>query len=159
MPSDNSLNGDILHSLRMHISFSRYIVDGEETNKEERNMCFSYSTQREIARGLKRIWDLELGTPSSVRIIKDVDLVLKALEIFYRTNGAAAEGIADRYGHRKKDLGKGKSVSWGGAQTKGKGRECELTKFFFFHSEFLTLCHEKKWKITEFFPDTTVFYN
>ena len=81
MPSCNSLNRDILHSLRMHSVLSRYIVDGEETNKEERNMCFSYSTPREITRGLKRIWDSKMGTPSSVRIIEDVDLVLKVLEI------------------------------------------------------------------------------
>ena len=42
------------------------------------------------------------GTPSSVRIIQDVDLALKALEIFYHANGAAVEGIADRNGHRNK---------------------------------------------------------
>ena len=98
-------------------------------------------------------------TPSSVKIIKDVDLALKELEIVYPENGAAVEEIADRNGHSCKEVGEGKRVSWGGAQTKGKGRECELTKFFFFHSEFLTLCHKKKRKITEFFPDTTVFYN
>ena len=31
MPLDNSLNRDILHSLRMHSVLSYYIVDGEET--------------------------------------------------------------------------------------------------------------------------------
>ena len=35
-----------------------------------------------------------MGTPSSVRIIEDVDLELKALEIVYCTNGAEVEGIA-----------------------------------------------------------------
>ena len=64
---------------------------------------------------MKHIWDLKTGTLSSVRIIEDVDLVLKALEIVYRGNGAAGEGLADRNGHRKKELGKGKSVSWEGA--------------------------------------------
>ena len=83
MPLDNSLNRDILNFLRMHSVLRRYIVDGEEINEEERNMCFSYSTPREITRGLKRIWDSKMGTPSLVRIIKDVDLVLKVLEIFY----------------------------------------------------------------------------
>ena len=62
-------------------------------------------------------------TPSSARIIQDVDIALKALEIVYRTNGAAVGGLADRNGHIRKVLGKGKSVSWGGAQTKGKGHE------------------------------------
>ena len=42
MPLDNSLNRDILYSLRMHSDLSRYILDGEETDKKESNMCFSY---------------------------------------------------------------------------------------------------------------------
>ena len=90
-------------------------------------MCFSLSAPKEIARGLKRIWDSKIGTPSSARIIQDVDLVLKALEIVYRENGAAVEGLADRNGHRRKVVGKGKIVSCGGARTKGEGCECELT--------------------------------
>ena len=57
----------------------------------------------------------KMGTPSSVRMTKDVDMALKALEIVYRENGAAVEGIADRNGHRCKEIGEGKSVSWGGA--------------------------------------------
>ena len=108
MPLDDSLNHEILHSLHMNSVLSRYIVDGEETNKEERNMCFSYSIPREISRGLKRIRDSKTGTPSSVRIIEDVDLPLKSLEIVYSTNGAVVEGIADRNGHTKKEVGKGK---------------------------------------------------
>ena len=143
MPLDNSLNCDILHSLRIHSVLSHYIVDGEERNEEERNMRFSYSTPREISRGLKRICDSKMGTPSSVRIIEDVDLALKALEIVYRVNGAAAEGLADKNGHRRKEVGEGKSVSWGGARTKGEGPECELTKNMFFHSDLLKLCHKK----------------
>ena len=55
VPLDNSLNRDILHSLRMHSGLSCNILDGEETDEEERNICFSYSTLREIAGGLKRI--------------------------------------------------------------------------------------------------------
>ena len=100
-----------------------------------------------------------MGTPSSERIIQDVDLALKALEIVYRSNGAAVEGLADRSGHRSNLVGKGKRVSCGGAQTKGEGRECELTKKMFFHSNLLKLCHTKIRKISEFFPDTTVFYD
>ena len=41
-----------------------------------------------------------MGTPSSARIIQDVDLALKALEIVYRENGASVEGLTDRNGHR-----------------------------------------------------------
>ena len=98
---------------------SHSIVDGEETTKEERNLCFSYSTPREITRGLKRIWNLKMGTPSSVRITEYVDMALKASEIVYRANGDAVEGIADRNGHRRKEAGEGKSVSWVVARTKG----------------------------------------
>ena len=100
-----------------------------------------------------------MGTPSSVSIIEDVDLALKVLQIVYRANGAAVEGLAGRNGNRKKELGKGESVSWGGARTKGEVCECKLTKKMFFHSDLLKLYHKKKRKITEFFPDTTVFYD
>ena len=48
-----------------------------------------------------------MGAPSSARIIEDIDLALKALEIVYRTNGAAFEGLADRNGHRCKYVGEG----------------------------------------------------
>ena len=72
-----------------------------------------------------------MGTPSSERIIKDVDLSLKALELFYRSNGATVEGLADRTGHRRKVVGEGESVSWGVARIKGKGCGCELIKNMF----------------------------
>ena len=98
-----------------------------------------------------------MGTPSLAQIIQDVDLALKALEIVYRANGAAVEGLADRNGHRRKVVGEGKSVSWGGARTKGKGRKCKRTKNMFLHSDLLNLCLKKKRKINEFFPDTTVY--
>ena len=91
-------------------------------------MLFSFSTLREFVRGMKRRWDSKMGTPSLARIIEDADLALKALEIVYLANGATVEGLADRNGHRRKVVGEGKSVSWGGARTKGKGRECERTK-------------------------------
>ena len=85
-------------------------------------MRFSFSTPKEIARGMKRIRESKMGTPSLARIILDVDLALKASEIVYRKNGAAVEGMADRNGHRRKVVGEGKSVSWGGARNIGKGR-------------------------------------
>ena len=157
MPLDNSLNIDILHSLRMNNVLICYILDGEENDEEGRNICFNYSTPREITRGLKHIQDSKTGTPSSARIIEDVDLALKVLEIVYRTNGAEVEGLADRNGHTSIEVGEGKSVSWGGARTKGEGPKCELTKNMLFHNDLSQLCHKKKRKITEFFPDTTVF--
>ena len=64
-----------------------------------------------------------MGTPSSTRMIQDVDLALKVLEVVYHANGAAVEGLADRNRHRRKVVGEGKSFSWGGARTKSKGCE------------------------------------
>ena len=43
-----------------------------------------------------------MGTPSAARIIQDVDVALKALEIVYSENWAAVEGLVDRNGHRRK---------------------------------------------------------
>ena len=100
-----------------------------------------------------------MGSPPLARIIQDVDLALKALEIVYHANGAAVEGLVDRNEHRRKLVDEGKSVSWGGARTKGKVRECEIAKNMFLHSDMLKLCLEKKRKINEFFHDTTVFYD
>ena len=99
-----------------------------------------------------------MGTPCSARIIQDVDLALKALEIVYRENGDAVEGLAGRNGHRRKVCGKVKIVRCGGARTKGEGRECELAKKMLYHSDLLKLCLMKRQKISYFFPDTTVFY-
>ena len=83
------------------------MLDGEGTDEEERNTRFSFSTPKEITRGLKGIWESKIGTPSSARIIQDVDLALKGLEIVYRANGAAVELLADRNGHRRKVVGEG----------------------------------------------------
>ena len=157
MPLDNSINRDILHCLCFHCVLSRFVLDGEGTDEEERNMQFSFSTPREIDRGMKRIWESKMGTLSLARIKEDVDLALKASEIVYLANGASVEGLADRNGHRQKVVDEGKSVSWGGARTKGMGRDCELTKKMFLHSDLLKLCLKKKLKINEFFPDTTFF--
>ena len=46
-------------------------------------------------------------------------MAVKALETVYRANGSAVEGLAGRNGHISKEVGEGKSVSWGGARTKG----------------------------------------
>ena len=76
-----------------------------------------------------------MGTPFSAKIVQDVYLSFKALEVVYHANGAAVEGLADRNEHRRKVVGEEKSVSWGGARTKGKGSECKLTKNMFLHSD------------------------
>ena len=79
LPLDNNLNRDILQSLRFHCILSRFLLDREGTYEEDRNVRFSFSTTKEIARGLKRVWKSKMGTPYLVRIIQDVDLAVKAL--------------------------------------------------------------------------------
>ena len=49
MPSDNNINRDIMQSFRFHCVLSRFVLDGEVTDEEKRNMCFSLSTPKEIA--------------------------------------------------------------------------------------------------------------
>ena len=44
-------------------------------------MRLSFSAPKEIDRGLKRIWESKMGTPSSAQIIQDINLALKALEL------------------------------------------------------------------------------
>ena len=110
-----------------------------------------------IARVIKHIWESKIVTPFSERIIQDIDMELKELEIIYRSNGGAVEELYGRNGHRQKVVAEGESFSWGGARTKGKGNECEITKNMFLNSDMLKLCLKKKHNITEFFPDTTVF--
>ena len=122
-------------------------------------MCFSLSTPMEISRGLTCLWEPKVVATSSASITQDFDLELKELEMVYHSNRAAVEGVADRNGHIQKVGGEGKNVSWGCSRTKGKGHECELTKKKFLHSDLLKLCLKRKYNITEFFPDTTVFYD
>ena len=71
-------------------------------------------------------------------------MALKALELVYRENGAAVEGLADRNWHRRKVVGKGKSVRCGGARTKGEVCECELAKKMLFHSDFFEVVSYEK---------------
>ena len=46
-----------------------------------------------IASGIKHIWESEMGSPSSARIIEDVDRALDALKVVYCAHGAAVEGL------------------------------------------------------------------
>ena len=77
-------------------------------------------------------------------------MALELLEIVYRANESAVEGVADRNGHIWKVLGKVNSVSWVDARTKGEGREYELTKNVSLNSDLLKFFLKKKHKITEF---------
>ena len=43
-----------------------------------------------------------MGTPSSSRIIEDIDMALKALETIFFENGATVEGLAVSNVHRRR---------------------------------------------------------
>ena len=111
MPLYDSLNRDILQYLPFHCVLSCFVLYGEGTDEEDRNTRFNLSTPKKISRGLKRIRESKMGTPSSARIIQDVNLALKALKIVCRANRDAVEGLADSNGNRRKEVGEGKSVS------------------------------------------------
>ena len=70
-------------------------------------------------------------------------MALKALESVCRTNGSIFEEFDYMNVHRRKVVGEGKSVSWGGAQTKGQGRDCEPTEDIFLHNDQLKLFLKK----------------
>ena len=42
-----------------------------------------------------------------------------------------------------RNVGDGERVSWGGANTKGKGGDCKLTKNMFLHNNLVNLCLKK----------------
>ena len=46
MPLDNSLNIDVLNSLRLHCVLSRFLLHREGTDEEETNMRFNLSTPK-----------------------------------------------------------------------------------------------------------------
>ena len=52
-------------------------------------------------------------------------------------------GFLDRNEHRRKAVGKGKRVSWGGAWTEDKGREHNLTEKMFLRGDTLKSCLKK----------------
>ena len=54
-----------------------------------------------------------MGIPSLARIIQDVYLALKALEMVYQAKSAAVEGLENRNGQRKKEVGEGKTCQLG----------------------------------------------
>ena len=57
MPLDNSLNGDILHSLRFHCILSRFVLDSKVKYEEDMNVSFIFYKPKETSRGLKCIWE------------------------------------------------------------------------------------------------------
>ena len=71
-----------------------------------------------------------MGTPSLARIIQDVDLSLKALEIIYLANRDSVEGLADRSGNIWKLLGEGKMLVGEVHGPKVRGASANSPKIF-----------------------------
>ena len=72
MTLDNILNRDILQSFRFHCVLSRFLLDGEGTDKEERNIRFSPLAISFGVDKLKRIllYSLSVPSPSSTKRLK-----------------------------------------------------------------------------------------
>ena len=72
-------------------------------------MIFSYATLAGNSSGMKGIWELDMRSPSSTRMTKDVDRSLKALEIIYNARDLVVEGLEYHNRHIQLVLGDGKS--------------------------------------------------
>ena len=72
MPLDNSLNRDILHSLRFHCVLSRFVLEGEGTDEEDMNISFSLLAIFFGVDKLKRIFlsSSSVTSPSSTKRLK-----------------------------------------------------------------------------------------
>ena len=104
-----------------------------------------------------------MGTPSSERIIQDVNLALKASEFVYHVNGTRSwEGLADRNRHEPKAVGEGGNFQLGslhGPKGKGRGAIANSTKNMFSRSDQLkSRLKKKNTTKADFFPDATVFF-
>ena len=82
------------------------------------DLCFTLSCEL-----VRRLTILGFPVNMSANIAK-----YQALEIFYCAHDRAVEGT----------VGEGKSVSWGGEQTKGEVHKRELTNKMFLYSDLLT---------------------
>ena len=87
---------------------------------------------------------------------------MSLLRLLYKDNSGLhsaldLEGLADRNGNIRKVVGERKSVSCVGAQKKGKGCNCKLTKNMSLQIDLLELFLKRGHNISEFFPDTTYF--
>ena len=103
MPLDNYLNQDIIMSHRYHCAVTYHLhVDN--------NQKVSLRTPQLIARGIKRIMEVEIGVLSPSCIQQDYRLVITNMAVVYHTNGKMVLGLENRNGHRADKAGSNK---WG----------------------------------------------
>ena len=80
-------------------------------------------TPTNIYRGMTRLWDEEVGIPSSSRIIEDVN---RAIDAFYKIairREDEVEGSCVREGQRNFQPCVETKKSWGGKRIKGTGKQ------------------------------------
>ena len=112
MPLDNSCNKDIKSSVDRSITLSNALCKDKNDPR-----VFSIATPNHASRAFKRIFDPVTGvSPTSERIIQDIDRVWVNMRTIYENDGAHVPGLASRTGHRKSSGRNG--FKWGGKREK-----------------------------------------
>eukprot|EP00978_Attheya_sp_CCMP212_P008683 scaffold20425_cov45-Attheya_sp.AAC.1 len=94
MPWDCSLNQDIHRDVDHHVLYTQLLP-------EEDDQKFSMSTPKRGASAYKRLLDVDSGnSPTSERIIQDINKVFKSLQTIRDHEGTMVEGLGNRGGKR-----------------------------------------------------------
>jgi hypothetical protein len=94
MPHDSNLNWDVDVSNRMHVLFTKHLLNSDEQK-------IWLDTPKEITKAILKLYDPVTGVvPKPHRIVQDVLRVLYCLEEIVKARGAVVLGLANRNGHR-----------------------------------------------------------
>jgi len=97
MPLDCSLNKDLDDAVMRHILLSAHLKKDDERK-------FSLATIKSGARAYRLLWDPAHGphggSPTTDRILNDINKVLTSLRAIYDANGRIVEGLGNRNGRR-----------------------------------------------------------
>ena len=101
MPLDNSLNRDIQNCHDYHCILTNHLHRDDFRR-------FSKATPNLIDRGVRRIWDDEVGCPGSARILADIEKATNAMMMVMLEKGKMVPKLVNRNGHRNEKAGQSK---------------------------------------------------
>ena len=101
MPLDNSLNRDIQNCHDYHCILTNHLHRDDFRR-------FSKATPNLIDRGVRRIWDDEVGCPGSARILADIEKATNAMMMVMLEKGKMVPKLVNRNGHRNEKGGRSK---------------------------------------------------
>jgi len=122
MPLDASLNKDVDDGVHSHIVFTEGLA-----SEDPRKFCMTTPLKGSFA--YRRVWNSPVivgvengvidpgGTPSSKRIIQDIDKFTTSCMSIYKHKGTVVPGLGTRNGHRNEAEAKNRGQV-GGARTK-----------------------------------------